>query len=257
MELHKPTLRVLRILALVDAGAKSGLTLTDISSAIAVPKGTLSPILRTLAELRYLHFNNDNGRYTIGFKSFELGLEYGSNTDLLAMVQQRMMELVNTVGEICQLGILSGLDVFYLLKENPDNAISIRSSVGARIPAYATGLGKALLAGKTNDEIRSLYKGYPFKPYTANTITNVDALIKQVAQVRESGMAHEEEESKDEICCQAVPLVVDDQIKAAISVTVPKFRYTAEKRELITSELQRQKQIIEDVCKVQGYHFDY
>ncbi|MCI1985736.1 MAG: IclR family transcriptional regulator [Lactobacillus sp.] len=257
MELHKPTMRVLKILELVDSGPKAGANLTDISTAIAVPKGTLSPILRTLSEARYLQFNEDNGRYTIGFKAFELGLAYGSNTDLLAMVQQRMVALVKSVGEICQLGILSGLDVFYLLKENPDNAISIRSTVGARIPAYATGLGKALLSGKQNDEIQALYKDYPFKKFTDNTLTCVDDLVAQIDGVRSSGVAYEQEESKGDVCCQAVPLVIDNQIKAAISVTVPKFRYLPEKQELITQQLKRQKQIIEDVCKVQHYHFEY
>ncbi|MEA5008723.1 IclR family transcriptional regulator [Clostridium tyrobutyricum] len=257
MKLHNPTLRVLRILELVESENGEGKNLSEISKILDIPKGTLSPILKTLAETNYIHFNNDAGCYSIGFRAFELGLSYGSSMDILSMIQERMKEIIINVREICQLGILSGLDVFYLLKENPDNAISIRSNVGSKLPAYATGIGKALLSGKTEQELFNLYNNYKYYPFTKNTITNTTQLIDEVSQVKKTGIAHENEESNDEICCLAVPLSIDGEVKASISVTIPKFRFTKDKQQAITHELLQQKKIIEDICRIQQYHFDF
>ncbi|GAF41442.1 transcriptional regulator, IclR family [Agrilactobacillus composti DSM 18527 = JCM 14202] len=256
MDFHKPTLRVLKILELIDENSTDGLSLSEISEQLSLPKGTISPILKTLVATKYIQFNLETNRYAISYKSFELGLSFGGNTDILSTIQAMMREIVASVGEICQMGTLSNLNVLYLLKEDPDNAISIVSNVGARLPAYATGLGKALLSGKTDEQLRELYKDYFFRKYAKNTITDLDTLLVQLRQVRQDNLAYENEESKDEICCVAVPLVIDDEIKAALSVTVPKFRYSDEKRQLIIQELQQKKQLIEDTCRVQNYHFD-
>lgn len=256
MELHKPTIRVLKILEVLEKNSQKGLSLSEISEQLKLPKGTASPILKTLVKTNYLHFDIDTTRYFIGFKSFELGLSYGSNTDILSMIQVRMKEIVKNVNEICQMGVLTDLDVFYLLKENPDNAIAIKSNVGTKLPAFATGLGKALLSGKPPKEIRQLFSDYQFIKYTDKTISNLDELLKQLEHVKAQGIAHENEESKKEIYCIAVPLVIDDTISAAISVTVPKFRLTQAKKDLIIKELQQKKQIIEKICQIQGYHLN-
>ena len=145
MELHKPTYRVVKILELLEAAKKTGKSLSDISKILEIPKGTVSPVLKTLENLNYITFNPQTHRYTLGFRAFELGLDYGSDTDVIAMLQKNMQAIVRDINEICQLGVLSGPDVLYILKESPNNAVAIRSSIGAKLPAYATGLGKALL----------------------------------------------------------------------------------------------------------------
>ena len=63
---------------------------------------------------------------------------------------------------------------------------------------------------------------------------------------------HESEESTAEICCVAVPLAENGQVKAAISVTTPKFRYTDEKKQQITQLLLKKRQLIEESCRIQN-----
>lgn len=251
MEYHNPTLRVIRILELVDSSA-SGLSLSAIAERLLLPKGTISPILKTLAAMNYITL--EGNLYRIGPRSFELGLSYTSGQNALSIVRREMRGIAEETDETCQMGVLSGRDVHYILKEEAHTMISIKSEVGRNLPAHVTGLGKALLSGLTDDEIRSLYKDYDFNPFTPHSIMDVDTLLHDLHKIRAAGIAYEDEESTPEICCAAVPLSENGQFKAAISVTVPKFRYSAEKREQITRLLLKKQQLIEDGCRIQGCH---
>ena len=256
MELHKTTVRVLKILKLIDESQVSGISQGDISRKLTIPKGTLFPILKTLVKTDYV-VQNSEGLYFIGPSSFELGLSFGSNEDTLSMIQEKMRKIVQQTNEICQMGVLQGLNVLYLLKESPQSVISIISNVGDRIPAHVSGLGKALLSGKTDEELDTLYKSYDFKKYTPNSINNFDELKKQIFFIRKNAISFDNEESKQSVCCIAVPLIIDGNIKAALSVTVPKYRLTEEKVAEIEHILKKNKKLIEDICSVQNYHMAF
>ena len=113
MEYHNPTLRVLRILELIDANS-GGLSLSEISNLLALPKGTISPILKTLAATNYVM--TDGSLYKIGPHTFELGLSYASGQNALSIIRSEMHSIVSQVDEVCQMGVLVGQDVHYLLK---------------------------------------------------------------------------------------------------------------------------------------------
>lgn len=254
MEYHNPTLRVLRILELLDANS-GGLSLSEIANLLELPKGTISPILKTLAAANYVGM--DGSAYKIGPRAFELGLSYASGQNALAIIRNEMHSVVAKVDEICQMGILTGRDVHYLLKEEGHAVISIISEVGRHLPAHVTGLGKALLSGMSDHEVRQLYRGYRFVPYTAASIMDVETLIAQLHEVRDCGIAYENEESTAEICCAAVPLSEEGRVKAAISVTIPKFRYTDEKRRQVTQLLLQKRQVIEESCRIQNCRLSF
>ncbi len=74
-----------------------------------------------------------------------------------------MKDIVFVCGEICQLGVLDGSDVLYIEKTEPKQAIKLESYVGKNLPAYATALGKCLLSGLNDDEIRKLYYANLYK----------------------------------------------------------------------------------------------
>lgn len=249
MEYHNPTLRVLHILELIDANA-AGLTLSAISEQLGLPKGTISPILKTLAAMDYIEW--DGSCYKIGSHSFELGLSYSSENNAFSIIRKAMSIIVAETEETCQMGVLSGRDVHYLLKEDANTVISIISGVGKRLPASVTALGKALLSGMSDEEVRALYRGYDFVPYTPHSILDIDTLLSAIQKVRTTGVAYEMEESTADICCVAVPLTENGQVKAAISVTVPKFRYSVEKQRQIAALLLNKKRLIEESCRVQN-----
>lgn len=234
---HKPTERVLNILNLLSINT-DGLTLTEISKAISVPKSTLYPILQTMTDMNYIQLGKDSFRYKLGISTFCIGSSYSQDEYMLEFVKPIMKEVVTEIEEICQMGILEGSNVLYVLKEEPKVGLDIRiiTRVGKRIPAYCTALGKALLSNSDIEEVKKLYpKG--LIPYTENTITDFDVLNNQLSTIRIEHIAKEYEEITKGLCCYAVPLESNGNVVAALSVSIPSFRVTTEKLTLVTELL--------------------
>lgn len=245
-KLHHPTLRVLHILETVCDSDKE-LTLTDISNQTGIAKGTLHPIIMTLAHERYLKIHNSV--ITIGQQCFKLGNAYEHSLNYLAIIRPHMREIVSQCDEICQLGVLDGPDVLYVEKTEPDQAIRITSHVGKTLAASATSLGKALLSGLSDEAIRALYAD-GLTRYTEKTTVDINMLLTQIAAVRANGYAHEVGETHIEVECLAVPIQREKDILASMSVSLPIFRSTPEKVQSIVSLLKQQAVRIEQEIKM-------
>ena len=217
MEYHNPTLRVLRILELIDANS-GGLSLSEISSLLDLPKGTISPILKTLSATNYIVA--DGSLYKIGPHTFELGLSYASGQNALSIIRSEMRSIVSKVDEVCQMGVLIGQDVHYLLKEEGHAIISIISEVGHHLPAHVTGLGKALLSGLPDAELCEKIRGTKLPTYTSRSITDPEALIKEIRLIRQRGWSRDDQEHEPGIRCIAAPIYdYRGNIVAAVSTS--------------------------------------
>ena len=225
---HNPTLRVLNILETL-ASNPEGLTLTQIAEIINSPKSTILPIIHTMANRKFIFFNEKTYTYTIGISSFCVGSSYTSNMNALQFIKSEMEYVVKKTDEICQMGILDGGEVLYVAKVDSTNPIRILSSVGKKLPAYCTALGKAMLFNYSKEELNNLYPE-GFKAYTKNTITDFDILYKQLEEIKQTKVATEYNNNK---------------IIASISVSTPSFRLTQEKSEQIISYLLNAKNKIE------------
>lgn len=234
---HRPTSRVLDILELL-ANSPKGLTLTEIAIGIDAPKSSILTFIKTLARRKYISFDNSSMTYSIGIGLYCVGQSYLKN-NRFEIIKESMANIVNEVNEICQMGIIDNADVLYIAKVDSNDPISIVSSVGKRIPAYATAIGKALLSNHTKAQLLDLY-GTNLKPFTVNTIKTCDELYEQLQLVKKNGYAYENQESNANIECIAVPLYKDDKIIAAISISIPTFRSNKSKKNNIIKVLQAQ-----------------
>jgi DNA-binding IclR family transcriptional regulator len=244
---HKPTERVLNILNLLSINTK-GLTLTEISEALNIPKSTLYPIMQTMLERNFVSLEKSSLKYSIGISAFCIGASYPRNKYMMDFIQKIMKNIVGNIDETCQMGILDGDNVLYVLKEDPVKDMDIRliSHIGKRIPAYCTALGKALLSEHTIEEIKALYPE-GLKAITKNTITDFNILEKQLKKIRETHVASEVEEVTEFLRCYAVPLTSKSKIIGAISISIPTFRATEEKNKLAIELLLKAKEKIDSV----------
>lgn len=240
---HNPTIRVLNILETL-ASNPEGLTLTEIAEAIKSPKSTIMPIIHTMADRKFIFFNEKTYTYTIGINSFCVGSSYSSNMNALQFIKSEMEYVVKKTDEICQMGILDGNNVLYVAKVDSTNPIRILSSVGKKLPAYCTALGKAMLFNFSKEELNNLYPT-GLLAYTKNTVTNIDVLYQQLEDVKKSHIATEYGEVNEEASCLAIPLMNNGNIIAAISVSTPSFRLTPEKTQQIKEQLLNAKKRIE------------
>ncbi|MBE5868413.1 MAG: IclR family transcriptional regulator [Lachnospiraceae bacterium] len=250
--MHQPTIRVLEILESV-VGSGEGKRLTDFSSELQIPKSTLVPILQTLCGYRYLT-QDDMGRYQPGTALFSLGSAFSGNFPTLNFVHQQLEQLVEELGETCYFGALEDGYVLYLDKVDSRQPLRMLTSIGRRMPAYATSIGKALLSDMVEKELQSLYPE-GLKALTAHTITDVEVLAKQLGLAREEGYAWETEESMEHIRCFAVPIRKHGRIVAAVSVAIPVFRFDKEKKDHTIVTLQKAAAQISGTIEMTDAHF--
>lgn len=245
--MHKPTERVLNIL-LTLASEKRSLTLTELSEITNIPKSTISPILATMVDMKFLNKKEDQ-KYRIGINSFVVGETYIESTSILEMIKSNMTEIVKECNEICQLGIIQGGKVLYIAKKEPKQAIQLISYVGKLLPIYSTALGKALISKKSDEEIKLLIDDNMVS-LTENTITDIDEFLNEMKEVKFNGYAYDLKESSLDYMCVAVPIEKDNKIITAMSVSVPVYRSNKEKFDKILEILIKYKEIIEDSLKI-------
>ncbi len=242
---HRAADRTIRAIEYV-AASPSGRTFSQIVEHLDAPKSSIHPILRTLCERGFLMVSPDTRLYRTGARLFECGNSYLEQTDALALIRGQMRRIVDACSETCHFGILEGGDVLYLLKIDSPEPIRMYSSVGRRLSAYATALGKALLSDHTPAMLKALYPE-GLKPVTDRTVVHMDELAAQLAAVRETGLSYESEESDQHVRCVGAPIRKDGRIVAAVSVSVPLFRAEEEKMRFIGDLLRNARARIEGI----------
>ena len=244
---HRSLSRALDILELCSS-SPGGYTLSQLSVRLSISKGSISPLLHTLRQRGYLLLDGTTRCYRIGSMAFHVGNSYLDGSNLMEEIQRLMEGIVADCGETCHLGSLKSGDVFYLKKvESPLHSHTV-TVVGRTLPAYSTGIGKALLADYTLPQLKALYYDGLY-PLTEHTIRDFHALADQLAEVRRTGFAFECEESTRGIRCIAVPLRRDGQVAAALSVAFPLNRYLPDRVERARSALNQARHQIEALMR--------
>lgn len=249
-EAHRATARVLDILERL-APAGEGHTLTELSLLVDAPKSSLFPILHTLEKRRYIRQDRQSGRYLLGPGAYVLGAGSAAGQGLES-VAQVMRTAVGRCRETCQLGVLDGADVLYLEKAESPQVIRMISRVGSRLPASATAIGKALLSGLTDAAVETLYAG-GLPRLTEKTGTDMGRLLAELADIRQNGVALDREECAPQLVCWAVPLRRRGTVFAALSVSVPLFRCTAEQEALVRRSLLEAQAEIEQLAESRDF----
>lgn len=251
---HRSTSRVLDALELISESGKGGYTLTEICQIMDVPKSSMFPILHTLEKRHYLSANSVSGKYTIGPSAFQLGNAYLENFDMLREIQTELQNITNVCAEASYFATLKGGEAFYLAKADSPEPIRMVASLGNGLPAYSTGIGKALLMDHTLSDLKRLYPD-GLQPLTEHTVTDFRILCEQLQEAHETGFCYEVEESNQYIRCFAVPLRKNGAIIAAVSVAIPVFRYTEEKEDFIKHLLKNAQKRLE--CLFQNVTIDF
>ncbi|MGW3956503.1 IclR family transcriptional regulator [Streptomyces sp. NPDC004752] len=216
--------RVLQVIELLTAESR-GLTYTEIRDRLELPKSSAHALLGTMTVRGFLSFDEATRRYGIGLRLWQAGQRYLAATSLEQSAQPYLQAVCDALQETVQLAVLDGMENVYIAKVDSTQPLRLESRVGARLPAYATGIGKALLFGMTAEQIRQLFHGVEFTQFTSTTVADVEALITVVAEARERGYATDDAEHTPGVNCIAMP-VYDRHgaVCAALSVAVPGVR---------------------------------
>ncbi|MFI7435900.1 IclR family transcriptional regulator domain-containing protein [Micromonospora haikouensis] len=220
-----------RTLAILDllTEHRDGLTLTEVQRRLEFPKSSTYVLLMTMTARGFLEQDPDTRRFRIGIRLWQAGQSYVAINDLEKVALPYMETLRDTLNETVQLATLDGTDNVYIAKVDPDHHLRLASRVGVRLPAYATGIGKALLSQLDEDDLRDRFADTEFVPYTPQTVTSLPELVAAVRQARTHGYAIDNCEYTPGVFCVAAPLHgLRATTRAAISVSIPEVRKTPE-----------------------------
>ena len=140
--------RGLSVIRAFDAD-HANLSLSEVAAATGLSRATARRFLHTLVHLGYMH--NNDGRFSLRPKILELGYAYLSSLTLPEVAMPHLEELVEEVRESSSVSELDGEDVVYIARVPTKRIMTMTISVGTRFPAYATSMGRVLLAAQPED----------------------------------------------------------------------------------------------------------
>ena len=183
---------------------RPSLTLSEVAEEAGMTRAAARRFLLTLVELGYVSVSN--GRYSLRARVLELGYAYLSNLSLTDVAIPRMEALVAQLNESCSMSVLDDTDIVYVARVPTQRIMSITLAVGTRLPAYATSMGRVLLAGLTVDELEERLSRVELEPLTPNTLRTLDELRDAINKARNEGFATVDEELEEGLRSLAVPI---------------------------------------------------
>lgn len=223
---------------------------SEIQKFSGIPKSTLHGLMNELVDLKMVYYDDISKIYSVGFNFIQLSYKCIANIDLLNIIDAACIKLSRTVGETVHAAILGNTEITYISKHEGDDKISIINNIGMTLPAHATAIGKALLSGYSDEELRKLYEGKDLHQFTPNTIVTIDQLVEEIDKVKEEGYSREYGEVSLLAACIGVPIVQNDKIITSISITVPISKFNEEYQAYILSKLKDAKEELESLINM-------
>ena len=180
--------RGLRLLELFDR-TRPEWTLAELTAASGLPRSTIYRLAVTLERLGYLDRAEPHKTYRLGVRVLHLGFEFLGSQELVEIAHAPLQRLSARTGGSTHLAILDGTDAVYLLRVAGPNRLVSNVRAGTRLPAHATVMGRALLAGHGREALRARFGEVRLTATTGETATTIGALREQVRDVREHGYA--------------------------------------------------------------------
>lgn len=184
--------KAMRILDVLLA-KRSPMTLTQISETCGFPKSTTHALISTLREFDMIEQDSD-GRYALGIHLYELGCASAASWDISSLVHSYLEKLSDDTGATSFVAVLDRGQAMTFDRCVASAGLQIVSDQGSRFPLHATAQGKVLLSGLSDREVEHYARTHVLSQYTPHTITDPDALIREIQKVREQGYAIEDGE---------------------------------------------------------------
>ena len=203
---------------------RNGARLTEIAETLDIPKSTVSDHLVTLRNSDYLI--KSSGEYHIGLRFLELGDQARNYRNIYNLGKQKVDGLADETGELAHLSVEENGRGVIIYETEGDNAISLDTYVGRRVPMHCTALGKAILAYMPRSRVMGIVERFGLPAHTEQTITTQGELFDRLADIREQGYATSGGERITELGCVAAPIKDTDRdvVFGAVSICIPMTR---------------------------------
>jgi len=195
--------RGLAVVRAFDATSPS-LTLTEVAQRSSLTRAAARRFLLTLVELGYVE--TDGRQFRLTPRVLDLGFAYLSSLSIPEVALPHLEALVATVEDSSELAVLNGQDVVYVLRVTGPRILTAAVSVGARMPAHATSLGRVLLADLPEDQLDAYFETAVLRQYQERTVTDPVLVRDELRRVAAQGHAIIDQELEEGLIAVAVPI---------------------------------------------------
>lgn len=202
------------------------MTLSQVASRTGLTRASARRILLSLVDLGYAE--KEGNQFRLRPRVLQIGYAYLTSLGVAHRGQYVLERLTEETGESCSLSVLDGTDIVYVARSMVPGLASIAVAIGSRLPAYATAMGRVMLAGLPPAELDTYFAMANLKRFTPKTITTEDALRTALNNTRDQGYSYVSGELDDTMESIAVPVTkAGGRVIAAISL------YTARLKEAV------------------------
>lgn len=203
------------------------LSVSQIGREIGVHRSNASRLAATLHAMGFLSRAEETGQYRLGPQLVRLGRLASLDNDLARHALGPLRALVERTGETGHIGILTDREAVTIAVVDGWHTVRMHSYVNKRSPAYCSSMGKVMLAGLTDTQVRQRFPGRRLTASTPGSLPTVAALLRELARVRTLGYALDMEELEPGLCCVAAPIRdADGAVVACLGLSGPALRLT-------------------------------
>lgn len=213
-------------------------SLRQVTQDLKIPRASAYALLTTLVRTGWVESDRAGSGYRLGIKALRAGAAYVEHDDVVQRAQSVMDELCEELGETIHLARLDGSEIVYLATAVSRHSLAVISRPGRRLPCWATGLGKAIMAFRPWEEVDALLPD-ELTPRTPHTLTERSALKDELAGIAEQGFARDDQESTLGTHCVAVPLRFGATVAESLSCSAPAVRMDPEREQAVLEALLR------------------
>lgn len=218
--------RGLAVIRAFDA-QHSELTLSDVARVCGLTRAAARRFLLTLTDLGYVR--TDGRLFSLAPRVLELGYSYLSSLSLPEVAETHLERLVAEVRESSSMSVLDGDDIVYVARVPTSRIMRVAINVGTRFPAYATSMGRVLLAALPEPDLEAYLARATLAPLTDRTIRTPAALRAELGQVRLQGHAVVDQELEEGLRAIAAPIRNHaGHVTGAVNVSVHAARATVD-----------------------------
>lgn len=200
-------------------------TLAQVAETTGLPRATTRRFLYTLIDEGYAR--RDDTLFWLTPKTLELGFSYLSSLGLPAIAQPHLEALSRRLNESCSVSVLDGDNVVYVARAAANRIMSVNITIGTHFPAYATSMGRVLLAGLPAPQLDAYLEAAEFSPITPRTVQHAAELREVLDRVRSQGWCIVDQELELGLRSVASPIFdASGTTVAAVNVSTPVAGYS-------------------------------
>jgi len=230
------------------------LTLSDVARRTGLTRAAARRFLLTLTDLGYVR--TDGKQFALTPRVLDLGYAFLSSLTLPEVAEPHLERLAAELRESSSVSVLDGDDIVYVGRVPTSRIMRVAINVGTRFPAYATSMGRVLLAALPEPELTAYLDRAVIEPLTARAIDNAEDLEEELARVREQGWALVDQELEEGLRSIAVPIHdAGGRTIAAANVSAHASRVSADdiRRTLLPPLLEAARRIEADLTRAYNH----